>query len=271
MPKSDTPMTIESGNLSLAWAQVVDRLARPGVTSISPLTLSITGFGSTGEPIESTAIREAVDALMVAEKLREVENVAFTIFPKRYHQLAGGDRAAFYAMFLEAFERIKVFNASNNKKGLYFQRLIDFNGGGQGPNQLEWILKEYEARPGTRRSKWQATTFDPMRDVNSEPYQEFPCMQQVSFTFDGSGGLVMNAFYATQQIIHKGYGNYLGLCRLAAFMAHEMGLKLVRVNVFVGVAKMDKLPKAKSNPHLLALLSVLAEELKATSESRQAA
>ena len=60
-------------------------------------------------------------------------------------------------------------------------------------------------------------------------------------------GLVLNAFYATQQIVHKGYGNYLGLARLGAFMASQMDRRFERLNVFVGIAKMDKIGKTDTS------------------------
>ncbi len=59
---------------------------------------------------------------------------------------------------------------------------------------------------------------------------------------DGSLGL--NAFYATQQLFEKGYGNYLGLARLGMFVAGETGLHLTRISCFVGVEKMESKPKA---------------------------
>ena len=57
----------------------------------------------------------------------------------------------------------------------------------------------------------------------------------------------MNAFYATQLLFNKAYGNYLGLCRLGDFMAHEMGLTFERMNCFVGVAKIDNINKNSDN------------------------
>ena len=56
----------------------------------------------------------------------------------------------------------------------------------------------------------------------------------------------MNAFYATQQIFDKAYGNYLGLTQLGAFMAHEMDIPLARLNVMIGIAKLDRI--AKNDP-----------------------
>lgn len=42
----------------------------------------------------------------------------------------------------------------------------------------------------------------------------------------------------------KAYGNWLGLCRLGAFIAEQSGLKLTRFTCFANVQKMDKSPKA---------------------------
>lgn len=243
MSKPAQPETIIATNLSLGWASVLDRLARPGVDAISPLSLSITGFDEHGAPAELPGIRSAVDTLLAAKGKRDVENVAWTIFPERYWRMAEGNRAAFFDIFREAFPRIQDYNAQNNRRGSYFQRMVDFEGGGNGFNQLGWILDEYDRNPSGRRSKWQATTFDPYRDMLTTAQLEFPCLQQVSFTFSGDNGLVVNAFYATQQIVHKGYGNYLGLARLGAFMASQMNRRLERLNIFVGIAKMDKIGK----------------------------
>ena len=54
---------------------------------------------------------------------------------------------------------------------------------------------------------------------------------------------MVNAFYATQQLFVKAYGNYLGIAQLGAFMAHEMRLKMSRMNVIVGVAKSERISK----------------------------
>jgi hypothetical protein len=269
MTKLAEPETIFASNLSLGWSAVLDRLAQPGVDAISPLSLSITGFDENGVATEVPAVRAALDELLSAKDKREVENVAWTIFPQRYWMMAQGDRAAFFDIFREAFPRIQEFNPQNNKRGSYFQRMVDFEGGGKGFNQLAWILDEYDRNPSGRRSKWQATTFDPYRDMLTTAQLEFPCLQQVSFTFSGDDGLVVNAFYATQQIVHKGYGNYLGLARLGAFMASQMHRRLERLNVFVGIAKMDKI--GKTDGDFAKMLATVRAELAAAQGLVQAA
>ena len=233
------PVTIVADNLSLGWAKVMLELTRSGVSRITPLTLVIRGFSSAGVAAEIPEIRAAVDRFLKTEGKRDTENVAWTIFPQRYWEISGGDREAFFDLFTESFQRVQNFNPRNNRRGSYFQRLVDLNGEGKGPNQLKWMLNDYHAHPkARRRSKFQATTFDPARDHSSTSLLEFPCLQQISFTFE-DGALHINGFYATQQIARKAYGNYLGLARLGAFMASQMELKFEQLNVFVGMAQMD--------------------------------
>jgi len=110
-------------------------------------------------------------------------------------------------------------------------------------NQLEFIIKH--CKPTVRHSMFQASTFDPARDHTTLAQLAFPCLQHVTFEPDfKAGSLALNAFYATQQLFAKGYGNYLGLARLGLFMAGEVGLALDRVSCFVGVEKMEQKPKA---------------------------
>lgn len=238
------PVLIEKDNLSHAWAEVVLKILPHSGTMLSPLMLSITGFDEVGMAAEDAEIRKAAEAILVAEGKRDIENVAFTIFPQRYLAIVGGDRKALYDLYRDAFKRIQSYNRRNNARGSYFQRLIDFRGDGK-VNQLEWMLEEYESSPNRRRTKFQAAIFDPSRDPTSSPYMEFPCLQGISFDFDDKESLVLNAFYPTQQMITKGYGNYLGLSQLGAFMAGQMQRQFVRLNVFVGIAKAEPLEAPK--------------------------
>lgn len=139
-----------------------------------------------------------------------------------------------------AFPFYRAQNPKANGKGLYFERLMMYGRGPCDGNQLEGILTQHESRPGVRRSMWQATTFDPARDHNATAQLGFPCLQHVSLV-PTKAGLVANAFYATEQLFDKAYGNYLGLAQLAAFMAHEMGVPLARLNVTIGVAKLERI------------------------------
>ena len=113
---------------------------------------------------------------------------------------------------------------------------------------------------------FQASVFDPERDHVSDAQLEFPCMHHVSFE-PTQRGLVINAFYATQQLFIKAYGNYLGIAQLGAFMAKEMGTSLYRMNVIVGVAKFEGIGKTDAR---LAPIIQTARKLVAASKSASA-
>jgi hypothetical protein len=162
------------------------------------------------------------------------------------------------------FDFYRARNPRLNGRGLYFERMTMYGRGPCDGNQLEWILSQHESRPGVRRSMWQATAFDPERDHSATAQLGFPCLQHVSFVPTPSG-LITNAFYATQQLFDKAYGNYLGLAQLAAFMAHEMKLPLGRLNVTVGVAKLERI--SKTDPALAPLVVAGRKLLEASSSA----
>ena len=253
MTKQTAPLLVDEPSLSRAWAKVVLHVMDHTGLEVSPLVLSVTGFNSDGVAHETGELRTALDALLLEEGLRSVEDVAFTIFPQRLWQIAQGDRKKLFTYYRDAFPRYQAMNRRNNKRGLYFERLAQFGSGPCEGNQLEWILTQFNGRRGVRRSMFQASVFDPARDHVSDAQLEFPCMQHVSFE-PTKDGLVVNAFYATQQLFVKAYGNYLGIARLGAFMAHEMGLKLFRMNVIVGVAKFEGI--RKTDPRLAPVLQI---------------
>jgi hypothetical protein len=239
-----TPLFITSDNLSAAWSRVyLHILDHPG-TEISPLIVSISGFEKDGKPQEDATVRGALDAVLAAEGKVSVDDAAYTIFPQRLWHMARGDRKRLYKMYCDwAVLAYKNSNKKLNGRGLYFERLVKF--GVDCPsdgNQLEWILDQYEKNPAIRRSMLQASVFDPARDHVAQTRLGFPCLQHVSF-LPGKDGLAMNAFYATQQLLLRAYGNFLGLAQLGAFMAGEMGKPFVQLNVMAGVEKLEGFPK----------------------------
>lgn len=264
-----TPLFITSDNLSAAWSRIyLHILDHPG-TEISPLIVSISGFERGGKSQEDVTVRGALDAVLTGEGKVSVDDAAYTIFPQRLWQMAKGDRKRLYKMYLDwAVLAYKQSNKKLNGRGLYFERLVKF--GGDGPcesNQLEWILSQYEKNPAIRRSMLQASVFDPARDHVAQAQLGFPCLQHVSF-LPGKDGLAMNAFYATQQLLFRAYGNFLGLAQLGAFMAGEMGMPFVQLNVTAGVEKLEGLPKGSSK---LDMLTSAARACVATEEAAKQA
>jgi hypothetical protein len=249
------PVMIIDTDLSRAWSRLLLGVLDGAGTEVSPLVLSLTGFGERGAAPEDPAVRQALDHLLKRKGKLKVEDVAFTIFPQRVWEMSRGDRVRLFALYRATFPRWQAMNKKANGRGLYFERMVMYGRGPCDGNQLEWILSQYGSRAGVRRSMLQATTFDPGRDHVASARLGFPCLQQVSFE-PTAAGLVVNAFYATQQIFDKAYGNYLGLAQLGAFMAHEMDMPLARMNVMVGVAKLERI--TKSDPDFGPLVAAAA-------------
>ena len=249
------PKVIEADNVSEGWGRVLTALTERGVREIAPLVLTIRHNG--GEEIEEVpSVRTALDEVIAGghDRWFAVDVVAWTIFPISYWRAAEGDRARFFDEFRASFPRVQAFNRRDNGAGSYFQRLVDFGGQGEGFNQLAFLLEQHDQDPSRRRSMWQATVFDPVRDHSRKAQLQFPCLQQISLSFLDDGAVLLNAFYATQQIVKRGYGNYLGLMRLGQFLAGEMGRPFAGLVVYVGIAKMDS---AKSDPAVQKLLDAI--------------
>ena len=241
---------INDNNLSRAWSRLLLAILDGAGTEVSPLVMSVTGFNEKGVVPEDQHLRQTLDQLLQKKGRLTVEDVAFTIFPQRLWEMSRDDRTRFFTLYRATFPRWQAMNRKTTGRGLYFERMVMYGRGPNDGNQLEWILSQYNSRAGVRRSMLQATTFDPGRDHVASAQLGFPCLQQVSFE-PTTAGLVVNAFYATQQIFDKAYGNYLGLAQLGAFMAHEMKMPLARLNVMVGVAKLERI--TKSDPDFAAL------------------
>lgn len=247
---------IEPKNLSYAWADLFIKILESSGKEVSTALISLTDFRN-GEPSEDLVIREALDNCLIGFNQQSVHTVANTIFPENLWKLTGCNRRSLFEKYINNFPRIKALASCKNNRGTYFQRLIAFENEGSSVNQLEHIISEYISRPGVRRTMFQASVFDPRRDHTRSAQLGFPCLQHLQFMPSSKDNcLTVNAYYATQQILEKAYGNYLGICRLSLFMAHEMNLSLDRVNFFIGVAKLDK-PSKKED-----LIVTLKETIK---------
>lgn len=240
------PLLFEDDDLACAWGRALVHVVDNPGTAISPLMVSITGF-SNGETKEEPTIRAALDAALRAEGMQPVHTVANTIFPQSLWRICDHDRARLYAKYLSNVPRYRALAPTKNSRGLYFERLVNYLPAGlpveKAFNQLEFIIEQFTAKRNVRVSMLQGAVFDPTRDHTRAAQLGFPCLQHVSFVPVQDNTLIVNAFYATQQLFDKAYGNYLGLCRLGHFMAGEMGLRLGRLNCFIGVAKLERVTK----------------------------
>ena len=219
-------LVITENNLSLAWGKAFLEVFKHN--EIAPLVVVIDNLQNT-DPPEIAGIRNALDDAMSSEGLGlSCHEVANTIFPISLWN-PQKNRSKLFDRYLQILVRIRRHR--RNLHGVYFQRLISHGSLGpehRGVNQLEHIINTWH-RGNHRRSALQASIVDPNVDHTHQRQRGFPCLQQVAFAPQGDSGLSVTGFYAKQHMFERAYGNYLGLCRLGRFMAHEMGLTLRQV------------------------------------------
>ena len=168
--------------------------------------------------------------------------VARTIFPRGLWNPARA-REELYRRYFRILPRIR--KCPDNKYGVYFERMIAY--GDTAKNQLEHIIQTYK-RGNHRRTALQAAILDPATDLTDQRMRGFPCLQQVAFVPTHGGGLRVVGFYPRQYIFERAYGNYLGLCWVGRFIAHELGLQLEEMQCFICVATLGGLGKAVLQP-----------------------
>lgn len=226
----NTPILIEENNLSLAWLKIFDKITNSSGNEISPLVLTLTGFE------ESLQVKNMLNAHLQNNKHNSIETVSETIFPNSLYNYCEHNREELYKTYQKSLLRIKKIDSAN-RRGTYFERLIAFDKENK-INQLEIIIKALKDKR-TRRSKLQASIFDPKEDHLNDAYQKFPCLQHITFFKSETGGLILNSFYAIQYLYQKAYGNWLGLINLGRFVAEECEMDFERFNCFVGVEQME--------------------------------
>jgi thymidylate synthase len=235
---SSHPKHIKEENLSIAWAKAfLSTMKHP---EISPMTITITGLSNEIIP-ECSEIRSDLDGFLRDNSARSCHTVANTIFPIRLWN-RNKERDVLYKRYLRS--RSQIHRDKANLNGVYFERLIAYGEGtnDEGTNQLEYIIQTY-MKGNHRRSALQASIYDPTCDATDQRQRGFPCLQQVGFSRIDGSGLCVTGYYPKEYIFDRGYGNYLGLCRLGQFMATQMRLELAQMICFVGVAAVGKMRK----------------------------
>jgi thymidylate synthase len=242
-------------SISEAWGKAFLKLYKKN--EISPLIISATGFDNSLNIPEDQKIREALDQSLMDSNQNSVNTVANTIFPWSLWN-PNKSRKELYLRHIKILPSIESCRA--NQRGHYFRRMIAYENEGEKINQIEKVLDLWNK--SGRHSGLQLAFFDPKKDHIINPYMGFPCLHQISIDYYGSkgkDGMGLTAFYGTQHLYRKAYGNYLGLCRLGKFLAKEMNLKFVRFNCIAGKSSfmsgfkkkskntLDLITKIKSN------------------------
>ncbi len=197
---TSVPEVCKAKNLSLAWGKAFLHAMGSSSAGEVPLVISFAGFDE-GLPVEDTEIRCALDETLVRLSSREKRiyssrTSAMLIFPyDSWCTREWSSRQEFFGFYLNRiYPRLRALDP-RNRHGTYFQRLIDYTGVKTGRsdvphrvNQLDFILRIWDRaqkkgkRP--RRSALQASCLDPAKDHTGSCLAGFPCLQQVSFSYN---------------------------------------------------------------------------------------
>jgi hypothetical protein len=250
---------IQGDNLSSAWAKAVSACYDATGASLSPVVVEFPV--SAESELEIDFVRSTAERYVktLTPKLLGVESVSNTIFPQSLWERCGNDRQALYEKYVRCLPIIKRTPA--NRRGVYFERMIAYSKSEtETINQVEQIISTWREHNNHRHAAHQIGIFDPRKDHSHSRILGFPCLQQVAFHAtgrNGENGLEVTGFYATQTLLEKGYGNYLGLYRLGQFIAQAMNLSLSKIVCFSSVLKLsnDK-PKSICSADINKLMAV---------------
>jgi hypothetical protein len=244
---TNAPIVIERMNLSLAWADAFLAAAETRSRDLRPFVITIGGFAPPLPP-EDIAVREAVDDHLATLGKNSVDISGMTIFPYKPWVRRSMPGCADFSKFCvsQLLPRLKKLD-NRNQKGTYFGRMMAYTGtrrtGPRTVNQLEFIINLLRKPRCQRESALQIACFDPAKDHTGQPVRGFPCLQQLGISYDADRNFAVNAYYPTQYIFDRAYGNYLGLCHLGHFLAKETGLTFVRLTCFVGKPELGEVRK----------------------------
>ncbi|MDB5340634.1 MAG: hypothetical protein JWN70_6253 [Planctomycetaceae bacterium] len=235
-------------------------------------------------------LREQIDKTLTPEpgkkkNLQSAETIANTIFPRGLYPdpkvtYIPGDDAnneqlavaaeTLYERYRLIFPHMKKLHAEN-KKGSYFQRMISWGDKKtlRGYNQLAKRIDQLQAKRATvtrfNASDLQLTEpGEPeglpveIQSAGDNRMRSFPCLVHVDIGVLGNK-LNLMATYRHQMLISKGYGNFLGLARLQAFLAQQSGYAIGELAMQATVADAESTLFNKADIKLLLGASDRAE------------
>jgi len=237
------PHVVASDDLATAWLTATEWTAN-NPTRGQALVVTV-GADSDGrlrrDPTFERKLSDIIDSIKDANGKKEVVpfiDNASMIFPQNmWNARKSEGRPRFYERYQALLPRIKKLSRKN-VYGVYFERMIAFaNVGAKKPvNQVEHVIHLLSrSKRLPRRSALQIAVFHPAFDHTGQAQRGFPCLQQVSFAYsEEERTLHLNAYYPTQYLFERGYGNYLGLGDLGNFVASQTGFAFSGLTCFVG-------------------------------------
>jgi hypothetical protein len=228
--------TVEVDGLSEAWLRACRALLGCRGHEASHLVVRI------GRPLlEDASVRTSVDQFLASGGAQPVDEVRNTIFPAALAEVFT-DPDELIAEYMEDYDTLRALGST---QGTYFGRICGYphQDGTITPQLANTIAKLSEAHHGSRwRARYELNIYADHRD-HKKKRNFFPCMAHLSYQL-GHGEqevdrLDCTAVYRYQDLILKGYGNYLGLAQLQRYVAEATGFVPGELIVVAGHAQLS--------------------------------
>jgi hypothetical protein len=172
-------------------------------------------------------IISTVDRFLREHGANTVTGVSNTIFPQS--TLARHGPEEFYEIYRERI--LPRMKRMTRDWGRYFDRLTQWKKI-QGNtittinplDDLIRFMREQIASNRTYRNVYEMTVFDPTRDARKVSNRQ--CLSFLSFKLTNDNQLMLTVMYRNHAYIARGLGNFIGLGRLQAFVAHQAGARV---------------------------------------------
>lgn len=176
-----------------------------------------------------------VDKFLKAhETTYPIITVANTIFPQSLLDAHGPTE--FYQIYHRDFDLL----TETKRWGRYFERMTrhrTLDGTEYNPLQ-EMIEKMKPNDAGQYKAAYELAVYDPLLD--GRVFRGGQCLSFLSFKIHPEQGLLLTAMYRNHTYITRLLGNLIGLGRLQAFVAKQVGLKLGSLTIISTHAELDK-------------------------------
>lgn len=221
-------------SLSFGWLRAVDQLL--DTPKGKDVNIAV-GFSTIDEDPGARAVLDSflrrMGAAKPAKKLLSVETVASTLFPESWYvpERAAEPRAHLYSL-RERAARVHRRISGPREFETYFDRLVAYPAADGGRvNQLEAQVLRLQRELGhqaPKSSAYEVGVSEPgalriQRPGSDRLMMGFPCLSHISLTLHANA-IHLTALYRNQGFLRKAYGNYVGLARLARFLAREVGV-----------------------------------------------
>ncbi len=214
--------------VSEAWADALGAVLAADDRHVVNLVLRIADPQS-----EDLVVRHIADATLAQLGLQEITEVSNTVFPAEW----AADLSDPQELAADYGEHLPLLKQLGNHRGTYFGRIVDRRRRGKRFDQLSDTiakLREHEDGRPRYRSIYEIDIYDV--DADATNHRGFPCLSHLGFHIDPDGRLACLAQYRSHDVTAKGYGNYLGLGNLLAYVADRADMPPGELTVVAGGA-----------------------------------